>query len=75
MLFTQAYARTIAVLTIFTCLSFELPAIAKGAPEAIKATIQGDINPADVGAKKPLLIAQAASCASCGADLDPLLLI
>ena len=76
MLFTQAITRVVTAVAVLTCFTFELPAVAESIAEIIQTPGQiGLVQPSTSNTRKPLLIAQAATCASCGADLDPIVLL
>jgi len=77
LLFTQYLSRAIAAITICALLAFGLPTNAQNSTQAVH-TAQD--NSGQTGANtsndnKPVLIAQAAACATCGAELNPLLLL
>ncbi len=77
LLYTQFISRAIAAVTICTLLAVGLPTSAQTNTQAV-STLQD--NPGHATANtlinnKPVLLAQAAACSTCGAELNPLLLL
>ena len=76
MLFTQYISRTITVVTVCALLALGLPTNAQDGIQTVHAKENNSEQAADrLSNSKPVLIAQASTCATCGAELNPLLLM